>query len=178
MIQAYAQAYPGRSIADLTTYDIFFRKPVIDFVKKRKTYKQSNIYAYVFAVEFPLDDGKPAWHCSDLAFVFHNTDKVPVANMPGVTDKLEEKMCKAWVNFAKTGIPFIDETIAWPACTEETENYMVIENDKWQVREKFDYELVKQVADSGMKSPFSVKERRKMLQKTQKEAEEKGVFLH
>ena len=80
VIQAYAQAYPGRSIADLTTYDIF-RKPVIDFVKKRKTYKQSNIYAYVFAVEFPLDDGKPAWHCSDLAFVFHNTDKVPVANM-------------------------------------------------------------------------------------------------
>lgn len=70
-------------------------------MKKRKTYKQSNIYAYVFAVEFPLDDGKPAWHCSDLAFVFHNTDKVPVANMPGVTDKLEEKMCKAWVNFAK-----------------------------------------------------------------------------
>ena len=119
-----------------------------------------------------------AWHCSDLAFVFHNTDKVPVANMPGVTDKLEEKMCKAWVNFAKTGIPFIDETIAWPACTEETENYMVIDNDKWQVREKFDYELVKQVADSGMKSPFSIKERRKMLQKTQKEAEEKGVFLH
>ena len=136
------------------------------------------LYAYVFAVEFPLDDGKPAWHCSDLAFVFHNTDKVPVANMPGVTDKLEEKMCKAWVNFAKTGIPFIDETIAWPACTEETENYMVIDNDKWQVREKFDYELVKQVADSGMKSPFSIKERRKMLQKTQKEAEEKGVFLH
>jgi hypothetical protein len=37
---------------------------------------------------------------------------------------------------------------------------------------------VKQVADSGMKSPFSIKERRKMLQKTQKEAEEKGVFLH
>lgn len=101
-----------------------------------------------------------------------------MANMPGVTDKLEEKMCKAWVNFAKTGIPFIDETIAWPACIEETENYMVIDNDKWQVREKFDYELVKQVADSGMKSPFSIKERRKMLQKTQKEAEEKGVFLH
>ena len=101
-----------------------------------------------------------------------------VDDMPGVTDKLEEKMCKAWVNFAKTGMPFIDETIAWPACTEETENYMVIDNDKWQVREKFDYELVKQVADSGMKSPFSIKERRKMLQKTQKEAEEKGVFLH
>lgn len=86
-------------------------------------------------------------------------------------------MCKAWVNFAKTGIPFIDETIAWPACTEETENYMVIDNDKWQVREKFDYELVKQVADSGMKSPF-LQRKEKNVAENSKEAEEKGVFLH
>lgn len=54
VIQAYAQAYPGRSIADLTTYDIFFRKPVIDFVK-RERHINNLIYMHMsLQVEFPL----------------------------------------------------------------------------------------------------------------------------
>ena len=41
--------YIKAGMNNLPAGTIFFRKPVIDFVKKRKTYKQSNIYAYVFA---------------------------------------------------------------------------------------------------------------------------------
>ena len=47
-------------------------------------------YSYVFALEFPYQHNKTAWHCSDIPFVFHNTELVPVANIPEVSDKLEE----------------------------------------------------------------------------------------
>ena len=36
----------------------------------------------------PYDDGHVAWHCAEIPFVFHNADKVPVCNLPGVSDQM------------------------------------------------------------------------------------------
>lgn len=181
VINIFEKTYPEKSIGDLLTYDIFFRKPVIKFVSKRAKYKKTAVYSYLFAFEFPLDDGKPAWHCSDLPFVFHNTDKVPVTNIPNVTEKTEYRLCSAWVNFAKTGNPYIDDTILWTKCEEDKENCMVISNNTWEVKSDFDHDLIAKVEEVGIKSPFSVIERREFLNKQNEKKDiedKKGVFLH
>ena len=41
----------------------------------------------------------------DIPFFFHNTDKVFICNVPGVSDQLEEKMAMSFVSFARTGVP-------------------------------------------------------------------------
>lgn len=177
IISIFKRAYPDKSIADLMTYDIFFRKPVTDFVKNKVIHKEASIFSYLFAYEFPYDDGKPAWHCSDLAFVFHNTDKVPVSNIPGISDALEEKMCTAWVQFAKNGVPYIDDKISWPACEADKVWTMVFSNDYCEAKCNFDQELLAVIGRTDTASPFSVTQRRKMINR-QENQKEKEIFLH
>ena len=95
----------------------------------------------MFAYEFPFDGGKPAWHCSEIPFVFHNSDKVPVCNEPGVSDLLEERVFGAWIAFARQGDPSHPALPQWPACTPGKEQVMIFDKT-CQVRENFDWELV------------------------------------
>ena len=67
-------------------------------------------------LEFPYDDGHVAWHCAEIPFVFHNADKVPVCNLPGVSDRLEDQVFSAWINFARNGDPSGPALPQWPAC--------------------------------------------------------------
>ena len=87
-----------------------------DFCRKKAEHSQSATYNYLFTFDFPIDDGTPAWHCADIPFVFHNTDKVPVCNIPGVSDQLEETMSSLFVNFARTGVPTAPGLPQWDPC--------------------------------------------------------------
>ena len=40
-----------------------------------------------------------------IPFVFHNTELVPVTNIPEISDKLEKQMFDAVIHFAETGNP-------------------------------------------------------------------------
>lgn len=141
LINLYKKAYPDKHLSDLLFIDSLFRSPSIDFVKKKAQHKEAPTYSYLFAYEFPYDDGKPAWHCSEIPFVFCNTDKVVICNEPGVSDKLERQMFGAWVNFAKYGNPNMPELPLWPACEEDDEAIMIFDK-KCEVRHNFDHELI------------------------------------
>lgn len=173
IIAAFQKTYPEKTPADLMTYDVFFRKPTREFVRQKAVNKEAPVYSYLFAYEFPYDDGKPAWHCSDLAFVFHNTDKVPVSNIPGISDELEEKMCTAWVNFAREGRPYWNQAALWPACEPGKEWTMVFGNDSCEARCNFDRELQEAIERTKPVSPFSITARRRWIKEPPK-----GVFLH
>lgn len=116
LISLFKQAYPNKSIADLLYLDSMVRIPSTDFALKKAVHPEAPTYLFQFAYEFPYDDGKPAWHCSEIPFVFHNTDKIPICNIPGVSDRLEEQMCGAWVSFARSGNPNHPGLPEWPAC--------------------------------------------------------------
>lgn len=153
--KAFTDCYPEKCVTDVLTLDSFSREPTKDFVRKKAQAGGAPVYNYLFNFEFPVDDGKPAWHCSDLPFVFHNTDKVAVCNVPGVSDQLEEKMAGAWVSFAKYGVPGCLSLPAWPACTEEDIATMVMDRT-CEVRHNFDdalYEIFTPVAPN----PFAPK---------------------
>ncbi|WP_130837328.1 carboxylesterase/lipase family protein [Lachnoclostridium sp. Marseille-P6806] len=175
----FSRAFPGSHLTNLLTYDIFFRKPAIDFIKALSGVSRTNVYSYVFAYEFPYNEGKTAWHCSDIAFCFRNTDKIPISNIPGVSDRLENLMSSAWVNFAASGEPGVCGDITWIPCRADRENTMVFDNAGCRLAPDFDHKLQKLIADTGVVSPFAIKNQiawKKMLK--EKAEKEKAVFLH
>lgn len=141
LITAFGKAYPDKSPADLLTLDTIFRVPTKNFVKALAA-AGGTVYSYVFALEFPYQNNKTAWHCSDIPFVFHNTELVPVANIPGVTDTLEELIFGAVMNFARTGKPEYEGLPMWPASREEEEATMIFDRT-CQVRRNHDDELLR-----------------------------------
>ena len=135
--------------------DGFSRKPSKDFALKKAEHPEAPTYNYLFTYEFPMDDGKPAWHCSDIPFFFHNTDKVLICNIPGVSDQLEDKMASAWVNFARYGVPSCPSLPEWTPCKPGDVATMIFDRD-CKVLHNFDdalYEAFMPVAPN----PFAPK---------------------
>ena len=142
----FKEAYPEKCLADLLFLDTIFRAPTMDFIAKRSGC-QAETYSYMFDFEFPYDDGKPAWHCSEIPFVFKNTDKVPVCNVPGVSDVLENEMFSAWMALAKGGNPNCRALPKWPACKAGREAVMLFDRI-CGVRYNYDHKLIRMLLDA------------------------------
>lgn len=127
LINLFKEAYPNKNLTDLLELDFMFRSPTKDFIEKKAVHEEAPIYSFMFAFEFPFDDGKPAWHCSEIPFVFHNIDKVPICNVPDVADKLEEQIFEAWIHFARYGNPNHPGLPEWPACKPGNEAVMIFD---------------------------------------------------
>ena len=145
--ELFRAAYPGHKLIDATVLDYLFRRPSKRLIKQKAAFPQAPTYAYLFDFDFPVDNGKCAWHCSDLPFFFHNIDLVPVANVPGVSDKLQEQMFESIMNFAKTGNPEMSELPSWPASSEGDEAVMILGRDCC-VKHNFDDELIEELAQA------------------------------
>lgn len=87
-------------------------------------------YVYWFTWQTPILDGRPrAFHCSEIAFVFDNTDRCE--NMTGgSTDAraLAAIMSEAWIHFARTGNPNHAGMPHWPAFSSSTSPTMIFDN--------------------------------------------------
>jgi len=140
LIDEFLKIYPDKAPIDLLSVDTIFREPTIRFIKERVKCPDSKIYSFQFTYEFPMFDGKIAWHCSEIPFVFHNIDKVPVCNCGEETNRLQEQICQAWVSFARTGKPEISG-IEWPACADGDEAVMMLDKE-CRIRHNPDHELV------------------------------------
>jgi carboxylesterase type B len=60
------------------------------------------------AWEYPVNGGVTAFHCSEIAFVFHNVTEPHIRLATGggpVALALQDKVAVAWLSFAKTGNP-------------------------------------------------------------------------
>ena len=145
LISLFEKAYPDKSIADLWSVDTFFRPATIEFIRQKSEFSEAPTYSYQFTYEFPIDGGKAAWHCAEIPFVFHNIDRVAVCNVPGETDRLQERMTTAWINFARYGSPETPSLPKWPASTPGDEATMIFDKT-CEVRHNFDHKLVKKLS--------------------------------
>lgn len=79
-------------------------------------------YNYWFHWQTPILDGRPrAYHCSELPFVFYNTDRC--ASMTGGGPEARElagRIADAWINFARKGDPNHAGLPKWPKFDAET----------------------------------------------------------
>ncbi len=117
LIALFREAYPDKNELDLMA--LSNRLGTLEYASEKAAQSLAPVYNYLFAFTFPYDGGKPAWHCSDIPFVFRNTDKVPICNQPGVSDGLEEAVCGAFTAFARYGDPNHKGMDKWPAYTAD-----------------------------------------------------------
>ena len=61
----------------------------------RRRAETGPVWSYFFNQDFTIEGGRAPWHCSDIPFVFHNTELVPSANISGVTPQLEQQIFDA-----------------------------------------------------------------------------------
>lgn len=148
LIPLFQQAYPDKNLSDLLYLDTFFRAPTRKYILRRVADGCAPTYAYRLTYDFPIDGGKVAWHCSDIPFAFHNTGRTALFNVPGETDRLEERICGAFVHFARYGTPGVASLPDWPACAEGDEATMIWDTT-CGVRHNFDIELLETLVESG-----------------------------
>ena len=86
-------------------------------------------YLYLFAWQTPVLDGRPrAFHCSEIPFVFDNTDVSAFATGGGPEAKvLAARVSDAWIAFARTGNPNHPGLPAWPPFNPSTGPLMVFD---------------------------------------------------
>lgn len=137
----FQEAYPSKKLVDLLSLDRIFRIPSKELARLHAKENGSSAYLYHFTLDFPYQYGKPAWHCSDIPFVFHNTDKVEICNIKEVSDKLEEQIFKSVIQFAYCGNPNHSGLPQWQPVTVENEATMIFDR-QCELRHNYDDALL------------------------------------
>jgi para-nitrobenzyl esterase len=107
------------------------------------------VYCYLFTWQTPVLDGRPmAFHCSELAFVFYNTERCE--NMTGggtAARTLAANMSEAWIRFARTGNPSHPALPEWVPFTASN-NATMIFGDNCSLKNNLDDDLQSLIAES------------------------------
>lgn len=96
-------------------------------------------FVYKFVWQSPLLDGRPrAYHCSELPFVFHNSERCSsmTGGGPGPME-LAGRVSDAWINFARKGDPNHPRLPKWPAFSRESKPTMVFDT-RCELKTNFD----------------------------------------
>ena len=115
------------------------------------------VYAYVFALDYPIFGGVTATHGADLGYCFHTMDrfKLQTFNAP-ITYELQDVVCRAWTNFAKTGDPSQDGLV-WEPITADGGATMIFDAES-EVRYFHDKELMTLISQAPSSSGASASE--------------------
>ncbi len=143
LIELFKKGYPGKNELLLLDFDNNYRGNLLPWAERKV--KESNpgvpLYVFMFALEFDLDGGKGAWHCSDIPFTRRQAAKVAGNHFEGM-EKLENEMSCAWASFARSGNPnHAGLPEKWPEYNLENKPVMVFDL-KSEVRYDHEKELV------------------------------------
>ena len=100
----FKEAFPHKKVQDV----LYFAPPTTRALAAKREAGKAPVYNYLFAYEYPVDGGITAFHTSELAFVFHNLHEPQVRISTGDAPAgyaLQDKVSRAWINFARTGNP-------------------------------------------------------------------------
>jgi para-nitrobenzyl esterase len=104
VVAAFKQAFPHKKVQDV----LFFAVPNNNALAAKRDAGTAPVYNYLFTYEYPVNHGTTAFHTSELAFVFHNLHEPQVSVATGNAPAgfaLQDKVSRAWVNFARAGNP-------------------------------------------------------------------------
>ena len=128
-VALFQKAYPQKHLLDLPVVDRIFRSPSKALARLHAAGGKAPTYLYNFTYNFPMQWDKPAWHCADIPFFFHNIELVEVCGTPGVCEDLQEKLFGAVMAFAKTANPNHPKLPEWPVVTNDCEPTMCFDID-------------------------------------------------
>lgn len=121
-IELFARAYPDYTPQDLLSIDATFRPYTIMAADARALEASAPIYVYFLAWKSPVDSAsKGSFHGLDIPLAFNTVDLRP--DWTGNSEEaweLADKMSSAWLNFAKTGNPNVENILPnWEPYTPE-----------------------------------------------------------
>ncbi len=129
IVAAFKKAYPDKAVQDVLYYAGSSRPGVKDLLARKLENGKTPVYNYVFAWEYPINGGITAFHCSELAFCFHALEVPQITTATGGGPEamaLQDKVARAWVNFAKTGNPN-QPGLEWKPYTKDDPQAMVFD---------------------------------------------------
>jgi len=149
VVEAYRKAYPSVKPVELLSRMFSVRTNAVTQAERKAALNAAPAYMYLFAWQTPILDGRPrAFHCSEIPFVFANTDVSAFAT-GGTTEakELGNKVSDAWINFARKGDPNHPGLPKWPAYSKDTGPVMIFDK-ACEVKNDPDRELRKVIADA------------------------------
>jgi para-nitrobenzyl esterase len=107
VVDAYRKAYPSAKPVELLSRMLSVRTNGVTQAERKAAKGAAPAFMYLFSWQTPVLNGRPrAFHCSEIPFVFDNTDVSAFAT--GGTAEARElggKVSDAWISFARHGDP-------------------------------------------------------------------------
>lgn len=119
-IQAFEDAYPNENPENAPMVDTLIRLPMLKIMSHKADQGGADVYAYVFTWN---ESRMGAYHGAEIPFVFDQTQ----GNKN--EQRLADQISKAWVNFAKTGIPSAGELPEWEPYTRDGGATMILDEE-------------------------------------------------
>ena len=153
IIEEFRRVYPGKMTAEIPELDVNLRAGARSYLLKKAAESSAPTYNMLTTLDFDIEGGSPAWHCSDLPLIFRNAEKIPLYESMGeTTDRLQRQMSGAVAAFARTGDPNMPDLPRWDPVGSELVT-MVFDKECRAVTE-FDTKLVEMIRGTGMVKPF------------------------
>jgi para-nitrobenzyl esterase len=105
------------------------RQNAVTQAERKAAQGAAPVYNYWFQWQTPILDGRPrAFHCSELPFVFYNTDRCAAMTGGGPEPRdLAGRIADAWIAFAKNGDPNHAGLPKWAPFTADTAGTMIFD---------------------------------------------------
>ena len=124
---AFKKSFPTKKVQDVLYLAPFNTRALAAKAKAGK----APVFHYLFTYEYPVNGGTTSFHCSEIAFVFHNLNEPQIRISTGGAPEgyaLQEKVSRAWVNFARTGNPS-QAGLAWKPFSSADAQTMVFDTN-------------------------------------------------
>ncbi len=126
VLAQFKQSFPEKKIQDV----LFLAVPTNKALVAKMEAGTAPVYNYLFTYEYPVNGGTTSFHTSELAFVFHNLNEPHVRVATGDVPAgyaLQDKVSRAWINFARTGNPS-QSGLVWKPYTKQDPTTMVFDH--------------------------------------------------
>ena len=145
IVATYRRAFPNLKPVELLSRLFSVRTNAVAQAQLKAAQNAAPAFMYLFAWQTPLLDGRPrAFHCSEIPFVFYNTNLSAFATGGGQEARaLAAKISDAWINFARTGDPGHPGLPVWPKY--DTAGPVMVFDNTCEVKNDPDRELRKAV---------------------------------
>jgi len=137
VIAGYRKLYPSAKPFDVLSvaFAAESRQNCVTQAERQSALGGAAVYTFWFTWQTPVLDGRPrAFHCSELPFVFNNTDRAAAMTGGGPEAReLGARVSDAWIAFARSGDPNHPGLPKWLPFTAKDGAVMIFDN-KCEVR--------------------------------------------